>query len=426
IIKSIANDILYCQKEKINEKCTSRQSYLSNKRYFLYDVNPPEGFNLRRDVYIRVATFLKQLIKDDKIFQWNVVLPPWGNLYHWQSVDLGSQQQIPWQTFFDMESLKKYLPVIELFEFIKEIPSENEETIIDVLYFLKNDEEMFRIGNFEDKNIFSDCLNTTIPYKKNSYKQYTGSFWGYTNVTAREVKCITFHGTTINLKKNLQPLLYRSIMFDHMEIPLHYNYGSVDYWNARRSMRYNTELHQISNDFRLKYLNSNDMDDRTIKLKDWRLDKKKRNAIGGPYLSIHLRRQDFLIGHAASSPTIEYAAFQIKAFLKLLDLKIVYIATDTNNQEYIDLKEKLKDYSVFRYIPTQFVKNKFKDGGIAIIDQIICSHARYFVGTHESTFSFRIQEDREILGFPTNTTFNVLCGNEIKCSIGNKWEIIWG
>ena len=41
-----------------------------------------------------------------------------------------------------------------------------------------------------------------------------------------------------------------------------------------------------------------------------------------------------------------------------------------------------------------------QDGGIAIIDQLIASHAKYFIGSYESTFSFRIQEEREIMGFP--------------------------
>lgn len=53
---------------------------------------------------------------------------------------------------------------------------------------------------------------------------------------------------------------------------------------------------------------------------------------------------------------------------------------------------------------------------------------RYFVGTHESTFTFRIQEDREILGFPMKTTFNRLCGdksNKKNCKPESQWEIRW-
>ena len=49
---------------------------------------------------------------------------------------------------------------------------------------------------------------------------------------------------------------------------------------------------------------------------------------------------------------------------------------------------------------------------------------RFFIGTSESTFTFRIQEDREILGFPVDSTFNTLCGKD-KCSKGSRWEIVW-
>ena len=73
---------------------------------------------------------------------------------------------------------------------------------------------------------------------------------------------------------------------------------------------------------------------------------------------------------------------------------------------------------------------KFKDGGLAILDQIICSHASYFIGTKESTFTFRIQEEREILGVPPGDTFDMLCTDkEWKkggCEGGIKWLIEWG
>lgn len=68
--------------------------------------------------------------------------------------------------------------------------------------------------------------------------------------------------------------------------------------------------------------------------------------------------------------------------------------------------------------------NKYKDGGVAIIEQIVCSHARHFIGTHESTFSFRIQEEREIIGFPVSSTFNRLCGSNKNCEKPSKWLIV--
>lgn len=83
-------------------------------RYLLYDVNPPEGFNLRRDVYIRVASLLKTLLETE---EWVLVLPPWGRLYHWQSPDI-HQVRIPWSDFFDLPSLNRNIPVIEYEQFI--------------------------------------------------------------------------------------------------------------------------------------------------------------------------------------------------------------------------------------------------------------------------------------------------------------------
>lgn len=83
---------------------------------------------------------------------------------------------------------------------------------------------------------------------------------------------------------------------------------------------------------------------------------------------------------------------------------------------------------VFRYTPESLEQHEeLKDGGIAIIDQIICSHASHFIGTFESTFTYRIYEEREILGFPKKTTFNTFCKYEDKrdCEKNSVWPIIY-
>jgi len=45
--------------------------------------------------------------------------------------------------------------------------------------------------------------------------------------------------------------------------------------------------------------------------------------------------------------------------------------------EFEKLKNSLEDYQVFRFEPTQQVLERYKDGGVAIIDQWIAAHARY-------------------------------------------------
>lgn len=90
------------------------------QRYVLYDVNPGEGFNLRRDVYMRIASLVKRLREHKLRYDWVLVLPPWGPLYHWNSPELeDTQARIPWKKFFDHNSLNQYLPVVELDAFLR-------------------------------------------------------------------------------------------------------------------------------------------------------------------------------------------------------------------------------------------------------------------------------------------------------------------
>jgi len=73
-------------------KFTSSKSDVEDRRYILYDVNMGEGFNLRRDVFMRIAVMVRKLNLNHPHIQFTLVLPPWGNLYHWQSRELGPQE----------------------------------------------------------------------------------------------------------------------------------------------------------------------------------------------------------------------------------------------------------------------------------------------------------------------------------------------
>ena len=88
------------------------------------------------------------------------------------------------------------------------------------------------------------------------------------------------------------------------------------------------------------------------------------------------------------------------------------------------LKSKLP---LVKYDAPKKILHKYGDGGVAIIHQWICAHASYFVGTCDSTFSFRIHEERDILGFHGDQTFNCLCGDKElgKCEQPSKWRVVY-
>ncbi|XP_005111664.1 GDP-fucose protein O-fucosyltransferase 2 [Aplysia californica] len=388
-------------------------------RYLLYDVNPGEGFNLRRDVYMRIAVLVRNLNEDSP---WILVLPPWGRMYHWKSKDVGQQIRIPWSTFFDLESLRRFVPVMEFADFLKISPSKE----INEVYYLQNYKEGW--DKWEEKMDKRPCIFNPY-YFDSEQDRWHGWFFGYEEeVWTKKLECLSVMGHASFLKPFLtQNRTARSIMLDRAEIVLHDRYGDSVFWQARRSMRFAQQLRDIADDFRREFLDSTDEKDETVLDDDWTQMKRNHgDAKGGPYLSVHLRREDFVRSRRKDIPSLEHAAKQIKKLMTKLKLKRVFIATDAPQNEFGELKSYLEEYQVYRFTPTPEVKSKYKDGGVAIIDQWICAHAKYFVGSRESTFSFRIQDEREILGFDPEKTFNRLCNEEDKeCEQPAKWKIVY-
>ncbi|CAB1347090.1 unnamed protein product [Coregonus sp. 'balchen'] len=324
-------------------------------RYLLYDVNPPEGFNLRRDVYIRMASLVKTLRRHG---DWVLVLPPWG---------------------------------------------QSGGPFIEQVLVLQNYAEGWTDGKWEEKVDERPCVERLM-YSKDKQAQ------GHASILAPL------------LQNNITST---SVMLDRAETVLHDLYAGKDYWNTRRSMVFAKHLRLLGDEFRAMYLNSTDEQDQTVYNEDWTLIKNKlSSARGGPYLGVHLRRKDFIWGHREDVPSLKGAVKKIRSLMKKNNLDRVFVATDADDEELAELKRMLPEMT--RFEPTWEDLELLKDGGVAIIDQWICAHARYFIGTSVSTFSFRIHEEREILGFDPKTTYNRFCGDsENVCEQPTHWKIVY-
>lgn len=100
-------------------------------------------------------------------------------------------------------------------------------------------------------------------------------------------------------------------------------------------------------------------------------------AVGGGYVCAHLRRADFLRGREKTTPSLRSAATQISTQLKRFNLTTVFIASDCTGKEFHDLKGYLKQYRVVKFTPaSNEERDRLRPGGVAIVDQIICSHSR--------------------------------------------------
>jgi len=390
-------------------------------RYILYDVNPGEGFNLRRDVFMRVAIFVRKMNEDSEDTFWKLVLPPWGHLYHWQSRSLGHQTRIPWSMFFDVDSINKFVPVLELTDFLSK-----EGTTIDSVYYLQGYKEGWKDGKFEEKHDLRDCLES--PRYKLIDGEYFGRFWDFQDVSAKNFACLSVQGHASSLAPFVTDLPAKSIMLDRAENVLHDWFGDVNYWGARRSMRFAKHLVDIADDYRADFLDSYDKKDNTVVSQDWRSHKAERIARGGPFACVHLRRKDYVYSRKDQIPSIQGAAKQLLKKLGERKLTTLFVATDAPYDEFNELVKLMDpDVAVLKYMPENDILKTYKDGGVAIIDQIICSHARYFIGSYESTFTFRIQEERELMGFPLKDTFEMLCADGLEdCEKGSQWKVDWG
>lgn len=62
-----------------------------------------------------------------------------------------------------------------------------------------------------------------------------GWFWGYENIKAKNVSCVSFQGHYKKLLPIISQYSKKSeyvIMIDRGEIPLHDDYGGLDYWKV--------------------------------------------------------------------------------------------------------------------------------------------------------------------------------------------------
>uniref|UniRef100_A0A914YBM1 GDP-fucose protein O-fucosyltransferase 2 n=1 Tax=Panagrolaimus superbus TaxID=310955 RepID=A0A914YBM1_9BILA len=395
-------------------------STAKDRRYLLYEVNFGEGFNLRRDVYMRVAQTVQSLRQ--KGDNYILVLPPWGNLYHWRD----RARRVPWRELFDLKSLNLFVPVIEFEEFL-----EDNGNVIDHVIYLQHYAEGWNNGQWEEKFDVRKCINADNYYAKDG-NMWKGFFYSYDNIKAKNLTCLSIQGEAKTLANAISSMFFdlKTVFIDRAETVLHDSFGNEIYWRIRRSMRYASNLREYAEEYRQEYLDSNFEDDRITYPESW-VDEyhQERSAVGGNYIAAHLRRQDFIRSHDKDVPSLEEAAIQLKKICDKLLIKKVFVATDADQEEIDQLSNLLSSHNIklYSFMPQTLLS----DGAISIIDQIIASKARYFIGTHSSTFSYRIREDREIMHFSLESTFNNFCkyskdiGNKDKCEQPAKWKIVY-
>lgn len=167
--------------------------------FLFYDANAMEGFNLRRDVYIRMAVFVRTLRQTIGYENAILVLPPFHQLYHWQLVQTADELQdgdiVPWSHFFDLSSMRQFTEVIDLWQYFDLMrncfghPAKLAHRF-DYVFKLNHFESMFMSGHFEEKfQVSENCSEANL---RGVMQQFIGL---YSNITISKLKCVEFQGS---------------------------------------------------------------------------------------------------------------------------------------------------------------------------------------------------------------------------------------
>ena len=182
--------------DKNKLEVTSQTHNVTDKTKFLmYDVNPGEGFNLRRDVYIRAANLVERLNREEGQ-HWILVVAPWRHLYHWRSRYI-EQDGEPWSNFFNLASMNLYVPVIEFDDFIRITGSH----AIDQIMYLQRHPDGFS-GGFNELIDKAECKDR-VPYTKQG-KKWRSHFWGMHEVYGKKFSCYNVQGHATILADTLK------------------------------------------------------------------------------------------------------------------------------------------------------------------------------------------------------------------------------
>lgn len=348
-----------------------RASDAKSEHRLAYAVNPAEGFNLRRDAFIRAALLVRMLGPG-----WTLVLPPFPRLRHWRSTGQ-DEGPIPWRRFFDVERLRETVPVVEWTD-----DAAVRGRGIDVVWHLLPAER----PPDDASPLFAPYPCPETPAFRRTFER-AGDAWtvrglvGSTPLHARMLECRRTFASFTDVAPALRNLPGRTILIDRFERlfwdPRLYDGG--EYWRVRRHMVFAERLRTEA--------------------------ARWRQATFGdePYLAVHLRRGDFPDAHP-EVPAIADAAAQIRDAAARTGLRRIFVASDGSPEDIAELRTAI-DFD--RYEPP--ADGDWLDGEVAIVDQILAAEARHFIGTAGSTFTTVIAEERMLRGRSSESAFDVLC-----------------
>lgn len=138
-----------------------------------------------------------------------------------------------------------------------------------------------------------------------------------------------------------------------------------------------------------------------------------------PYLSVHLRRNEFVRLYPASVPSADAAAARLNVLLKSYNLEQVFVYTDGRPSFREELRALVKA-PLYYFDEDDGAPTMSHAGQVEVVCLQLLAEGRVFIGTENSAFSKAVRRERAHLGLEKSSG-QVFCANlteeaaETKC-----------
>ncbi|KAK6587819.1 hypothetical protein RS030_81364 [Cryptosporidium xiaoi] len=353
--------------------------WTSDILWVLYDVKNGEGFYLQRGVFDR--TILLTTILNEKIQKYvknitvSLVLPPFCNIAHWS---YEKNRRLPWSLFYDIKQSK--VPIFEYY--VLKMLIGNTDSKVDLVglnfYYNNHREKNTYVEFFGKKEIIEKKFNNS---KCNFGKFFDGEksiYSGYCEyIRVNNLYCFNYY--KLMRSKEVSDTIYELFIQKHnykrlLIFLLKHVDGIFVPWPRELDEFGVIDILQHSNYIVKKY--------------KYYISKNSFFFSGGPYLSIHLRRNDFIIVRRDEIPSFRQVLDRSLQLSRKFGISRVVISTDGNENEKNELKSMFKSSGlILQIIDIEYEK---EDGIISAISQIVLLNGEYFIGTKESRFSLSV------------------------------------
>jgi len=343
---------------------------------------------MRRNAFLRTAALVRAVQAKDS-HEWTIVLPPMTS-HGWTSEDY-SRGFLPWEQFLDIKAMRGIHPrIIEVDEFLKRHPGHRiinatvlvklcdmaEPSCVCDIEHVPHWPGVGGLSRIEGKGTTNgSCLEHPL-------------LFGMDNVRFPDrLVCVPDEWMEADDTRWVQVVLKQQ---PHDSVYLHDQEQMVDrdqsFWKLRIHLRIAARLVGIARLFH------------------------RRSLKGAPFLAVHLRRGDFLQAHANIVPSLQEASSIVEREADRLGLKVVLVATDGTqgrghgaeaDTDYLR-RHLRKDMQVHRYIPSRDT-NTLHVGEVALVEQVLCSEAAFFIGTQTSMFTDIILQERAVHHKPASS-----------------------